>query len=163
MNSADRPTPEGLARDATEITLEEIRALKNRSQATFAARCARIVWNLLRHRGLTRPYPRGLESLLCLVEQLVTLDRVFEYQREDLRAALNPFEASSLPVAWALCAAANAALSEPEKKEVTPGLAHKAYVYARQAATTDEHDFQTAARTELAGLLEFDRKKQRDP
>jgi hypothetical protein len=149
-----------MARDATEITLDEVRTLKHRSQATFAARCARIIWNLHRHRGLTRPYRSSLETLMCLVEQFVALDRAFEYQREDLRAALKPFEMSSLPVAWSVCAAANAALSDPEKKEGTPGLAHKAYVYARQAATKDEHDFQTAARTELAGLLELDRKKQ---
>jgi hypothetical protein len=83
--------------EAQEITLDEIRPLTPRSQVYFAVRCARILWNLQQQRGLTRPYPRGLEALLCQVESLVALDRVFEYQREDLRAALKPFETSSLP------------------------------------------------------------------
>jgi hypothetical protein len=36
---------------------------------------------------------------------------------------------------------------------VAAGLARKAYVYARQAATKDEDDFHTAARKEFAGLV----------
>jgi hypothetical protein len=146
--------------DAQEITLDEIRALKPRSQVYFAVRCARVLWNLQQQRGLTRHCPRGLEALLGQLENLVALDRVFEYHRKDLRAALEPFETSSLPAAWVICAAANAALSEAAKPELVAGFAEKTYAYARQAATDDEIEFHKTARKELIGFIQLDAKKQ---
>jgi hypothetical protein len=87
-------------------------------------------------------------------------DRVFEYQREDLRAALKPVETSSLPIAWVICAAANAALSDATKPEVIAGLAQRTYVYARQGATDDEIEFHKTARKELIGFVQLNARKQ---
>jgi hypothetical protein len=146
--------------DAQEITLDEIRVLQPRSQVAFAVRCARILWKFQQQRGLARHYPRGVEELLGQLENLVALDRVFEYHRDDLRGALKPFETSSLPAAWVICAAAHAALSESAKPELIAGFAEKTYAYARQAATDDEIEFHKTARKELIGFIQLDAKKQ---